>query len=486
MITCVHRLLARTPQRINAIQRYFVDRTRLGIPIIPFEEAVHGFVRDGATMFPQAIALAATWDTTSHGASRGRDRTRDAVARRSAGAVAGDQHRERRALGSRRGDVRRGSVSDVGDGPRVHRAVRARGRHRDAEALRRERRRGWAGQLSDRGQRADARGAVLSAVQRRDSWRWRALGDDRVQLRGRVAGDAESRAAQREAEGRLGLQRLRHLRRGGDGRRDGAAPHRGEHGDGDEERARGRARRHLPVVVAAASSVSRRVRARPDRRFGDRRARQRACCTRSSSSGCSSSRTSTRTARRTGTGTPIIARWRSRRRARRSCCCGTSVGTLPLSPRTRSIAVIGTDAVGSAARRIQRAGESPRCRFSTVFARGSRAEAVSFATRQGRVASRGITSSFQRRNSPRAHRTGRRPDCRRVLRQQSSGRRSRALGAPTRRSTSAGRSTRPRAGFRSTGTRCAGRGRSPCRQAACDGSASKATTAIDCRSTTRS
>ncbi|HEX8724128.1 MAG TPA: glycoside hydrolase family 3 N-terminal domain-containing protein [Gemmatimonadaceae bacterium] len=50
--------------RIDAIQRYFVDSTRLGIPIIPFDEAVHGLVRDGATVFPQAIALAATWDTT--------------------------------------------------------------------------------------------------------------------------------------------------------------------------------------------------------------------------------------------------------------------------------------------------------------------------------------------------------------------------------------------------------------------------------------
>ena len=29
-------------ERINAIQKYFVDETRLGIPIIPFEEAVHG------------------------------------------------------------------------------------------------------------------------------------------------------------------------------------------------------------------------------------------------------------------------------------------------------------------------------------------------------------------------------------------------------------------------------------------------------------
>ena len=50
-------------ERINTIQRYFVEKTRLGIPIIPFEEAVHGLAREGATMFPQAIALAATWDT---------------------------------------------------------------------------------------------------------------------------------------------------------------------------------------------------------------------------------------------------------------------------------------------------------------------------------------------------------------------------------------------------------------------------------------
>src|SRR5688572_12111633 len=50
-------------ERINAIQRYFVEQTRLGIPIIPFEEALHGLAREGATMFPQAIGLAASWDT---------------------------------------------------------------------------------------------------------------------------------------------------------------------------------------------------------------------------------------------------------------------------------------------------------------------------------------------------------------------------------------------------------------------------------------
>jgi beta-glucosidase len=50
-------------ERINAMQRRFVAGTRLGIPIIPFDEAVHGLVRPGATVFPAAIGLAATWDT---------------------------------------------------------------------------------------------------------------------------------------------------------------------------------------------------------------------------------------------------------------------------------------------------------------------------------------------------------------------------------------------------------------------------------------
>ncbi len=58
------REAARThAERINAIQRYFVTQTRLGIPIIPFEEALHGLGREGATSFPQSIALAASFDT---------------------------------------------------------------------------------------------------------------------------------------------------------------------------------------------------------------------------------------------------------------------------------------------------------------------------------------------------------------------------------------------------------------------------------------
>jgi beta-glucosidase len=53
-----------TLEKINSIQRYFVEQTRLGIPMIAFDEALHGLVRAEATAFPQAIALASTWDTT--------------------------------------------------------------------------------------------------------------------------------------------------------------------------------------------------------------------------------------------------------------------------------------------------------------------------------------------------------------------------------------------------------------------------------------
>jgi len=49
---------------INSIQKYYVEKTRLGIPAIMFDEALHGLVRSGCTSFPQSIALAATFDTS--------------------------------------------------------------------------------------------------------------------------------------------------------------------------------------------------------------------------------------------------------------------------------------------------------------------------------------------------------------------------------------------------------------------------------------
>ena len=52
-----------TAEMVNEMQHFFIEKSRLGIPIIPFDEALHGLVRRGATAFPQSIALAATWNT---------------------------------------------------------------------------------------------------------------------------------------------------------------------------------------------------------------------------------------------------------------------------------------------------------------------------------------------------------------------------------------------------------------------------------------
>jgi len=50
-------------KKINSTQRFFIKKTRLGIPVIAFDEALHGVVREGGTAFPQAIGLAASFNT---------------------------------------------------------------------------------------------------------------------------------------------------------------------------------------------------------------------------------------------------------------------------------------------------------------------------------------------------------------------------------------------------------------------------------------
>lgn len=47
---------------VNQIQRYLIERTRLGIPAMMHAEALNGFVAPGYTSFPTAIGLAATWN----------------------------------------------------------------------------------------------------------------------------------------------------------------------------------------------------------------------------------------------------------------------------------------------------------------------------------------------------------------------------------------------------------------------------------------
>lgn len=46
----------------NEIQRYMIEETRLGIPVIFHEECLHGHAAPEGTHFPQPIALAGTWN----------------------------------------------------------------------------------------------------------------------------------------------------------------------------------------------------------------------------------------------------------------------------------------------------------------------------------------------------------------------------------------------------------------------------------------
>ncbi|HEY1464631.1 MAG TPA: glycoside hydrolase family 3 N-terminal domain-containing protein, partial [Terriglobales bacterium] len=48
----------------NAIQRYLLEKTRLGIPELFMGESLHGFMEDTSTSFPQALGLASTFDPT--------------------------------------------------------------------------------------------------------------------------------------------------------------------------------------------------------------------------------------------------------------------------------------------------------------------------------------------------------------------------------------------------------------------------------------
>ncbi|MEY2423708.1 MAG: hypothetical protein QOI95_3775 [Acidimicrobiaceae bacterium] len=47
---------------MNIVQQYAIERTRLGVPVVVHEESTGGYCARDATVFPQAIGLASTWD----------------------------------------------------------------------------------------------------------------------------------------------------------------------------------------------------------------------------------------------------------------------------------------------------------------------------------------------------------------------------------------------------------------------------------------
>ena len=49
-------------EALNAMQKYAVENTRLGIPVLFAEECPHGHMAIGTTVFPTSLGLASTWD----------------------------------------------------------------------------------------------------------------------------------------------------------------------------------------------------------------------------------------------------------------------------------------------------------------------------------------------------------------------------------------------------------------------------------------
>src|ERR1700754_4316376 len=53
---------SRHAEAINTVQHWFVEQTRLGIPVVFTNEGIHGLNHDRATSLPSPIAIGSTWD----------------------------------------------------------------------------------------------------------------------------------------------------------------------------------------------------------------------------------------------------------------------------------------------------------------------------------------------------------------------------------------------------------------------------------------
>ncbi len=59
----IHDLYPLSSEIANSIQKYALEKTRLGIPVLFIEEGLHGYSGLGSTSFPIPLQLAAAWDT---------------------------------------------------------------------------------------------------------------------------------------------------------------------------------------------------------------------------------------------------------------------------------------------------------------------------------------------------------------------------------------------------------------------------------------
>jgi beta-glucosidase len=63
-IGSVHDFYPVNAEISNKIQKYAIEKTRLGIPVMFIEEGLHGYSGLGSTSFPIPLQLAAAWDTS--------------------------------------------------------------------------------------------------------------------------------------------------------------------------------------------------------------------------------------------------------------------------------------------------------------------------------------------------------------------------------------------------------------------------------------
>ena len=96
-------------------------KTRLGIPLVIGDDCIHGYsFWPGATIFPEQLGMATTWDSEKS-AGRGPCHRRGSVDyRRALDVLSGAVHRARHPLGSRGRNLWRGPVPDRRNGI-VHR-----------------------------------------------------------------------------------------------------------------------------------------------------------------------------------------------------------------------------------------------------------------------------------------------------------------------------------------------------------------------------
>ncbi|HTJ14900.1 MAG TPA: glycoside hydrolase family 3 N-terminal domain-containing protein [Dinghuibacter sp.] len=62
-IGSIHDFYPLSASLANKIQRYAMERTRLGIPVLFIEEGLHGYSGKGSTEFPIPLELSSAWDT---------------------------------------------------------------------------------------------------------------------------------------------------------------------------------------------------------------------------------------------------------------------------------------------------------------------------------------------------------------------------------------------------------------------------------------